>query len=40
MQHSLLPSAGFFRSMDPEGTGTAVMNLTEVSAVPSVRALG
>lgn len=24
--------AGFFRSMDPEGTGTAVMNLAEVRA--------
>uniref|UniRef100_A0A7M4EXW8 Calpain 11 n=1 Tax=Crocodylus porosus TaxID=8502 RepID=A0A7M4EXW8_CROPO len=30
----------FFRSMDPEGTGTAVMNLTEVRAVPSAQALG
>ncbi|NXK01950.1 CANX protein, partial [Herpetotheres cachinnans] len=27
--------AGFFHSMDPEGTGTAVMNLSEVRAQPS-----
>lgn len=29
--------AGFFHSMDREGTGTAVMNLTEVRAQPSGR---
>lgn len=27
--------AGFFHSMDPEGTGTAIMNLSEVRAQPS-----
>uniref|UniRef100_A0A8C0ID79 Calpain-1 catalytic subunit n=1 Tax=Bubo bubo TaxID=30461 RepID=A0A8C0ID79_BUBBB len=30
-------SAGFFHSMDPDGTGTAVMNLTEVRAQLSGR---
>lgn len=29
--------AGFFHSMDREGTGTAVMNLSEVRAQPSGR---
>lgn len=33
--HFTCVPAGFFRSMDPEGTGTAVMNLSEVRVQPS-----
>lgn len=38
--HFACVPAGFFRSMDPEGTGTAVMNLSEVRVQPSKVRLG